>query len=677
VAVSFPRAPLWGFSPSASSVAIQVAPLRGTLAYRLARLAQSFRLVFYLVPLAFLDESTLILTTMPLRSTTVTFLLLTLALLITAFHSAPQDASIPQFTDVTASSGISFHHTNGDAIQKRYIFEAKGGGVGAFDFDNDGWMDILLVQGSTLERLRQRKDPGPVLYRNRGDGTFEDVTTKSGLKPEQPGWGMGVTFADYDNDGFVDIYLTCFGPNLLYHNNGDGTFSDVTERAGVGDRRWSTSAAFGDYDQDGLLDLYVCNYLEMDLGHLPEPGSGQFCSYLGMPVFCGPRGIPGAADVLYHNNGDGTFGDVSEKTGVLDRKHLPGLGVVWADMDNDGDLDLYVANDAEPNYLFLNRGNGTFEEKGLTTGLALSGDAREQASMGVDAADYDNDSRVDVFATHFASDYCTLYHNEGNLVWEDATLKSGLRPSYGLLVGWGTRFADFNNDGWKDIYHSNGHVYPALEDSHFEERYKQPGTLFLNQKNGTFLDVSSKAGTGIQTRKSGRGVAFADFDNDGDIDLIVANMNDTPLLLRNDRSDSNHWVTLKTVGRKSNRDGIGTRITAVTGNLQQVWEIKRTVGIYSASDPRAHFGLGPHDKVDLLRVQWPSGSVQEFRNVASDAHYVVDEQEGISKEHFGQGGHRGTETQKKQPRPAAILPSPSFPRNASTPVLPVPSFQGD
>jgi hypothetical protein len=554
------------------------------------------------------------------------------AVLAIAFRPHSPALPIPHFTDITAASGITFRHLNGDAFQKRYIFEAKGGGVGAFDFDNDGWMDILLVQGSTLEKFKQGKNPGPALYRNKGDGTFEDVTSKSGLKPEQPGWGMGVTFADFDNDGFVDIYITCLGPNLLYHNNRNGTFSDVTEAAGVGDRRWSTSAAFGDYDQDGLLDLYVCNYLDLDLDRLPEPGSSQFCSYLGVPVFCGPKGIPGAADALYHNNGDGTFSEVSDRVGGLDRKHLRGLGVVWTDIDNDGDLDLYVANDAEPNYLFLNRGNGTFEEKGLTTGLALSGDGREQASMGVDVADYDNDNRLDVFATHFASDYSTLYHNEGNLVWEDATVKSDLRKSYGLLVGWGTRFADFNNDGWKDIYHSNGHVYPFLEDSRFEERYKQPGTLFLNQKNGTFLDVSSQAGMDLLTRRSGRGVAFADFDNDGDIDLIVANMNDLPLLLRNDRSDSNHWITLKTIGQRSNRDGIGTRITIVAGNLRQIWEIKSTVGIYSASDPRAHFGLGSYNKVDLVRVQWPSGKVQEFKNVTADDHYVVDEQEGIGRE---------------------------------------------
>src|SRR6266571_3699724 len=556
-----------------------------------------------------------------------------LGLAAAALRPLAPTESLPQFVDITPSSGIEFHHINGDPDQKQYIFEAKGGGAGFFDFDNDGWMDVLLVQGSTLEQFKQGSNPGPALFRNKGDGTFEDVTRKAGLT-RQSGWGMGVAFGDYDNDGFTDIYLTNLGPNVLYRNNGNGTFTDVTQKAGVGDPRWSTSAAFGDYDRDGNLDLYVCNYLDVDLNALPSPGSGKFCFYLGRPAMCGPKGIPGAADVLYRNNGDGSFTDVSEKTGAMDRKRLPGLGVVWADLDNDHDLDLYVANDAEPNYFFVNQGNGTFEEKALVTGLALSGDGREQASMGVDVADYDNDGRMDVFLTHFAGDYSTLYHNEGFMVWEDTTLKARLGKSYGLLVGWGTRFADFNNDGWKDIYHSNGHVYTFLKSGGFEETYDQPGTLFLNQKNGTFLDVSSKSGSGIQTRRSSRGVAFSDFDNDGDMDFIVANMNGSPQLVRNDQKEPCHWVMFKMAGRKSNRDGIGARITVVTEKLEQIWEIKRTVGIYSASDPRAHFGLGRFDKIDLVKVRWPSGIAQEFRNVPADHHYAIDEQDGLKNEIF-------------------------------------------
>jgi len=560
-------------------------------------------------------------------------LLLSLTLLfftLTAFQNQPR---IPQFIDITPTSGIRFRHLNGDPSLKNYIFEAKGGGAAFLDVDNDGWMDVLLVQGSTLERFKQGSNPSPALYRNKRDGTFEDATVKSGLKGGR-GWGMGVAVADYDNDGFADIHLTNLGPNVLYRNNGDGTFTDVSEKAGVGDARWGTSAAFGDYDGDGHLDLYLCNYLDMNFNQLPAPGSGKFCFYLGKPTICGPKGIPGAADVLYRNNGDGTFAEVSDKAGVAEKKRLPGLGVIWADIDNDHDLDLYVANDAEPNYLYLNRGNGTFEEKGMISGLALSGDGREQASMGLDVADYDNDGRMDVFATHFASDYSTLYHNEGNLVWEDATLKAQLRKSYGVLVGWGTRFADFNNDGWKDIYHSNGHVYPFLKNSEFREKYGQPGTFFLNQKSGTFLDVSLRAGAGIQTAKSSRGVAFADVDNDGDVDVLISNMDDAPQLLRNDQAESNHWLMFKMNGKKSNRDGIGARITVVTGAMEQIWEIKRTVGIYSTSDPRAHFGLGSAAKADVVRVLWPSGKTQEFKNVPADEHYVIDEERGLQKERF-------------------------------------------
>jgi hypothetical protein len=566
-------------------------------------------------------------------------LVICLTLLLTALRPSSQ-REIPQFIDVTGSSGIRFRHVNGDVDEKKYLFEAKGAGAAAFDFVNDGWMDILLVQGSTVERFEKGDNPGPVLYRNKHDGTFEDATARSGLKARQSSWGMGVTAGDFDNDGFTDIYLTCLGPNLLYRNNGDGSFTDVTEKAGVNDLRWSTSAAFGDYDRDGYLDLYVCNYLEMDFKKLPQPGSGPFCSYLGNPIPCGPRGVPTSPDVLFHNNRNGTFSDVTAKAGIVEKNRGSGLGVVWADFDNDQDLDLYVANDAEPNYLYMNRSDGTFEEKGLVTGLALSGDGRGQASMGVDAADYDNDGRLDVFATHFAADYSTLYHNEGNLLWEDATLKAQLFKSYGLLVGWGTRFADFDNDGWKDIYHSNGHVYTFLKKGGFREAYGQPGTFFLNQKNGTFLDASSISGAGIQERRSSRGVAFADFDNDGDIDFLVSNMNDAPQLFRNDSVSSNHWIMFRTTGTKSNRDGIGARLVAVTAGLQQTWEIKRTVGIYSASDPRAHFGLGTQDHLDALQVHWPCGKVQEFKNVAADAHYVLDEEKGLAKETFSRKSQR-------------------------------------
>jgi len=537
-------------------------------------------------------------------------------------------AVVPQLVDVTAAAGITFRHISGREDEKRYIFEAKGGGIGALDYDNDGWIDLYVVQGSSVERWQRGDNPHGVLLRNRGDWTFEDVTEKAGLT--RSAWGMGVSAADYDNDGFVDLYLTNLGPNVLYHNNGDGTFSDVTAKAGVGDPRWSTSAPFGDYDGDGRLDLFVANYL--DVGPDKLPMESPRCQYRGVSVMCGPRGLPGAPDTLYHQNADGTFSEASQATGVVDRNRFFGLGAVWADADDDGDLDLYVADDATPNLFYVNQGDGHFLEQGFTSGLAVSGDGLEQASMGVDMADYDNDGRLDAYCTHFAADYSTLYHNGGGLLWEDVTARARIQISEYPLVSWGTRFVDLNHDGWKDIFHANGHVYPWMQDKpNGAETYRLPHTLYLNLGDGTFADASAEAGPDIRKPVVGRGVAFADFDNDGDIDLAVANLNGTPQLFRNDLHSSHHWVTFRTLGRRSNRDGIGARLTVSTGTLRQVWEVKRTVGIYSCSDPRAHFGLGSAAVIDLVRVRWPSGKVQEFRDVPADRHWVVDEESGLSQ----------------------------------------------
>ncbi len=535
---------------------------------------------------------------------------------------------IPQFVDVSATSGITFEHICGSPYEKNYIFEAKGGGLAAFDYNNDGLMDLLLVQGSTLDRVRAGDSPHSVLYENQGNWKFVDVSERAGLTAKA--WGMGVGIADYDNDGFADIYLTNLGPNVLYHNNGNGTFTDVTAKAGVGDPRWSTSAAFGDYDGDGDLDLYVANYLDVGPSKLPARVAGV-CDYQGEPVMCGPRGLPGAGDSFYRNNGDGTFTEISQQSHAVDKDKYFGLGVVFADVDNDSDMDIYVADDATPNLLFVNAGNGTFEEQGFLSGLAVSGDGREQASMGVDVADYDNDGLLDAYCTHFAADYSTLYHNDGNLVFSDVTAQARIQTPEWPLVGWGTRFVDLNHDGWKDIFHSNGHVYPYLIKSKTREVYYQPKTLYLNRGDGTFLDASTMAGPALQKPTVSRGVAFADFDNDGDIDCAIATLNGPPRLFRNDVPAGNHWVMFRTVGVKSNRDGIGARITVTTGKLKQVWEIKRTVGIYSASDPRAHFGLGPSATIDSVSVRWPSGKVQEFKGVAADVHYVLHEEEGLRK----------------------------------------------
>jgi hypothetical protein len=542
---------------------------------------------------------------------------------------APPEIVVPRFTDVTASSGIVFHHISGPEDHKDYIFETKGGGIGAFDYDNDGWVDLYIVQGSTLERVRDGISPHGVLLRNRGDWTFEDVTERAGLT--RTGWGMGVSAADVDNDGFVDIYLTNLGPNVLYLNNGDGTFRDATAASGLGDPRWSTSAPFGDYDNDGRLDLFVANYIDVGPDRLPVASS--HCQYRGIQCMCGPLGLPGARDALYHQGPGGVFTEVGQKVGVGDEERYYGLGAVWGDLDDDGDLDLYVANDSNPNALYVNQGNGRFVEQGLLSGLSLSGNGNEQASMGVDVADYDNDGRLDAYCTHFASDYSTLYHNEGDLLFRDVTAAALIQIQEHPLVSWGTRFVDLNNDGWKDIFHANGHVYPFIAQRPFgRETFRQPHTLYLNRGDGTFLDASALAGPDLMRPALGRGVAFADFDNDGDVDIAVANMNGSPQLFRNDVPPGHHWVTFRTVGRRSNRDGIGARITVATGPLRQVWEVKRTVGIYSCSDPRAHFGLGKAERVDVVRVRWPSGIVQQFHDVPADRHYVIDEISGLHED---------------------------------------------
>jgi hypothetical protein len=537
---------------------------------------------------------------------------------------------IPQFVDITTSSGIDFVHINGDKESKKYLFEAKGGGIGFCDLDNDGWIDILLVQGSTMERFRKGTNPHCRLYQNLQNGTFEDITEKAGLS--HSGWGMGVTFGDYDNDGWADIYLTNLQANALFRNNCDGTFTDMTSIAGVGTTNWSASAAFGDYDRDGDLDLYVANYVYLDFDHLPEPGSMPICNYRGRPGICGPMGLQGAPNVLYRNNGDGTFTDVTRESGVNENNRYFSLGVLWADLDGDYDLDLWVANDSTPNEVYINQGDGTFLEMGFLSGLAANADGGFQASMGIDVADYDNDGLMDAFATHFAHDHSTLYRNRGDLLFEDVTNKAQLIQPEWLLVSWGTRFVDLDHDGWKDLFHSNGHVYPFLLTAGWSDRYYQPCSFYLNQRDGTFRDVGRLAGTDIQLETSSRGMAFGDADNDGDIDLVITNMNQSPQLLRNDLENDNHWIMFRTAGRQSNRDGLGAQIRVTTGEMKQVWEIKRTVGVYSASDPRAHFGLGAATKVDLVEIQWPSGRKQEFADVAADRHYVIDEEEGLSLE---------------------------------------------
>ncbi len=530
-------------------------------------------------------------------------------------QTPPARPVLPHLTDVSATAGLAFRHVNGPADRKDYIFEAKGGGVGALDFDNDGWLDLAFAQGSTVDEWRRGTGGQPALFRNRGDGTFEDVSRKAGL--DHRGWGMGIAAADYDNDGYVDLYLTCLGPDVLYRNQGNGTFRDVTKAAGIDAPGWSASAAFGDFDQDGDLDLYVASYLDVDPDRLPEERGGGTCNYLGQPVLCGPRGLPGARDLYFVNRGDGTFVERSEVSGAFDKERYFGLGVVVSDVDGDRDQDIYVGNDATPNYLFVNRGDGTFEERGFASGTALSGEGNEQASMGVDAADYDNDGLVDLYATHFASDTSTLYRNLGNLLFRDVTLTARVQEPEWPLVKWGTMFVDLDHDGWKDIVHANGHVYPHLRGAQGLETYEQPAlTVYRNARDGTFVHASTECGKDAVQPMVGRGTAFGDFDNDGDMDVVIARLDGTPVMLRNEGTIGHHFLTVRTEGRWSNRDGLGARIWVKTGELEQMREIRRTVGIYSTSDPRAHFGLGRAERVDRLRIEWPSGQVDEFRDVA-------------------------------------------------------------
>jgi enediyne biosynthesis protein E4 len=530
------------------------------------------------------------------------------------------------FADVTRQSGIDFHLTCG-SLEKRYIMESMCGGIAVFDYDNDGWMDIYLANGSTLEDLRAGKCHPGKLYRNHHDGTFVDVSGKAGLN--RCGWGFGVAVGDYDNDGWEDLYLTYLDGGILYHNNHDGTFADVTAKAGVANTgNWGSSAAFGDYDNDGNLDLYVANYVDLDLNKLPEFGQGPFCSYRGIPVSCGPRGLKGGRDRLYHNNGNGTFTDVTEKLGI-DPGAYYGLGVLWLDYDRDGCLDLYVANDSSPSLLYHNDCKGGFTEVGVEAGVGYSSDGREQAGMGIDSADYDHDGWPDIVKTNFSDDANNLFHNDHNGEFTDMAGPAEFGPVSIPFLGFGVKFLDLDNDGWQDIFIANGHVNPQVDQHSFGVTYAERPLLFHNLKIGKFAEIGLHAGTALGRRYVARGAAAADFWNDGSQNLFMTVLDGSPVLLRNRTPKAGHWIRMKTVGTRSNRDGFGARVEVKAGGMTQTFEVRANSSFESASDPRLHFGLGSATRVDSIVIRWPSGQVDRIGPQTVDQELTIQEEKGV------------------------------------------------
>ena len=523
------------------------------------------------------------------------------------------------FTDITEAAGIKFRHVS--SPEKKYIVESMSGGVALFDYDNDGYLDIFFVNSLTVDLVKSGGKTRSALYHNNGDGTFTDVTDKAGVG--DIGWGMGVAIGDYNNDGWDDIYVTCLGPNHLLRNNGNGTFTDVTQKAGVGDPRWSTGAAFVDYDNDGRLDLFVSNYVDFDVNNLPEFGKGRTCQFKGIPVQCGPRGLKGAGDTLYHNNGDGTFTDVSKKAGVSDPDGYYGLGVICSDFDGDGLVDIYVANDSTPNFLYHNNGDGTFKEVGFPSGTAVNENGSEQGSMGVTLGDYDHDGKLDLFITNFDDDYNTLYHNDGHGSFTDVSYAAKVAAVSLPYVGWGTWFFDYDNDGWVDLLVVNGHVYPQLP------TYRQRNFVHHNNRDGTFTEVGEQLGAPFAEKRTGRGAAFGDIDNDGDVDVVINNLDGPPQLLRNDGGNTNNSILIKTIGVKSNRDGIGARVRVVSGGLTQIEEVYSGGSYLSQSDLRLHFGLEKRSKTDLIEVRWPGGNIDKVTNVGVNKILTIKEGQGL------------------------------------------------
>ena len=547
------------------------------------------------------------------------------SLLAQSDKDACRDRKIPQLTDVYKQTGIKFVHTS--APEKKYIVESMSGGVLLIDYDRDGWQDIYFTNAPTVEMALKKEKSKSLLYRNNGDGKFTDVTDKAGVG--FPGYAMGGAVGDFNNDGFPDMYVTCLGGNVLYQNNGDGTFTDATKKAGVADGRWSVGAAFGDYDADGFLDLVVINYVDFKFSDLPTFGSLPTCKFRGVDVQCGPRGLKGAGDSLFKNNGDGTFTDVSKKSGMDDADGYYGMQPVWSDFGNTGKLDVYVANDSTPNYFYRNMGNGKFAEEGLITGTAVSGDGSEQGSMGVAIGDYLHNGNFSIYTTNFVDEYNTLYRNNGKYDFTDVSFAAKVAQVTRPYVGWGTGFFDLDNDTWLDLFVVNGHVYPQMDQISSGLGYRQGKLLFVNNGDGTFCDATKQGGAILSELRVSRGAAFGDLDNDGQIDVVVEDLDSSPMILKNEGDKTNHWITLELAAKQGNPLAIGARIKVTTGKVVQTEEIRSGGSYLSQNDLRVHFGLGKTTKVDSIEIRWNSGKTEIIKDVAADKFYAVLEGEGI------------------------------------------------
>lgn len=539
------------------------------------------------------------------------------------------------FKDVAEQAGLHAPLIYGPADHKTYIVETVGCGCAMFDYDNDGWLDIFLLSGTRFENPPQ----GAInrLYHNNRDGTFTDVTEKSGLG--RSGWASSVAVGDFNNDGFEDLFITYWGQNALYRNNGDGTFTDIAEKAGLlhSGTRWGAGCTFIDYDRNGHLDLFVSNYLEFDINKIPKPGENANCNWKGIPVNCGPRGLPPGFLALYHNNGDGTFTDVSERSGVTKATGSYCMTTVAADFDNDGWPDIYIACDSTPSFLLKNNHDGTFTDVGLESGVALNEDGMEQAGMGLGIGDYNLDGSLDILKTHFADDTAVLYRNDGKGSFEDVTNSAGLGVET-RFISWGAGMFDLDNDGYPDLFWVTGSVYPEIEKALPSYPSRSPRIVFRSLKNGKFEELLDQAGPGVAAAHASRGCAFGDFDNDGDLDILIMNLNEPPSLLRNDVTGHNHWLKVKLIGTKSNRSAIGARVTARYGGKIQAQEVLSQASFYSANDVRLHFGLGAVEKADL-EIRWPNGGTEKISNVSADRLVTIREGSGtIKSEAFKKAG---------------------------------------